>query len=91
MNTTTLTAAQRRTLGNIIAQGGARGTGMGRDRRGAVRESTVLALHRMGLVEPDATGPRFPGGALILGTRTTVWQVTAAGCAAFGAEIAVVS
>lgn len=83
-----LTAAKRRCLGNIIAQGGARGTGMGRDRVGVVRESVVLALHRDGLVEPDPTGPRFPDGALILGTRTTIWQATAAGCLAFGPEIA---
>jgi len=86
-----LTAAERRTLGNIIALGGARGTGMGRDRAGAVRESVVLGLYKKGFVEPDPTGPRFPDGALIIGTRTTIWQPTASGIRAFGPEVAKIS
>ena len=86
-----LTKAQRRCLGNIIALGGSRGTGMGRDRVGMVRERTVRDLYAAGLVEADPTGPRFPDGALIIGTRTTIWQATAAGCIAFGPEVAVVS
>ncbi len=74
----TLTDAMRRTLGNIIALGGSPTTGNGRDHVGAVRTSTVSALSRAGFVR---LGPARD--------NTDTWYVTAAGCVAFGTEVAV--
>lgn len=81
--TNSLTAAERRTLGNIIAQGGTADLTQGRNRVGNVRKSVVAGLVRRGLV----TGERLQCG----GYPVMTYYATAAGCAAFGPEIARVS
>ena len=80
-----MTAAQRRCLGNIIAQGGAHVDGNGRDFVGYVRTSVVSALAKLGYVE---LGMRKP---LRNGYLYETWYATAAGCIAYGAEVAVAS
>lgn len=74
-----LTAAQRRTLGNILASGGiSYATGpitQGANRLGSIRKSVVADLQRAGLVE-------FVAGS---------FYATTAGCVAFGPHVAVIS
>lgn len=76
-----LTAAERRTLGNILANGGSDDLTQGANRVGSIRKSVVKALELRGLVTGELTD-------LGLGYLRTVYYATAAGCLAFGNEIA---
>jgi hypothetical protein len=79
-----VTAAQRRTLGNIIAQGGCDRLTQGRNRPGTIRKSVVAELERQGLVERIVEIDEF-------GWPRSMYYATTAGCRAFGPEIARVS
>lgn len=93
--TTNLTKAQRANLGNIIALGGINVTETGQGRRtvGGIRTSTISQLCRVGLVRSEvctldqATYPAHTYHR----DYTRRYYATAAGCVAFGAEIAVAS
>ena len=75
-----LTAAQKRTLGNILATGGTDDVTQGANRPGSIRKSVVAGLQRLGLVEAVREPNR--------GGWATMYYATTAGCVAFGAEIA---
>lgn len=94
-----LTAAERRCLGNVIALGGTWSTGNGADCRGAVRRNTVLRLSERGLVELGARKTRSqvaadrgePAPERHRDDTFETFYATAAGCAAYGPEVARVS
>lgn len=81
---TKLTAAERRTLGNILAQGGCADVTQGRNRRGSIRKSVVAGLVRRGLVERVH-------GIDAWGWPVVTYFATSSGCVSFGPEIARIS
>lgn len=85
-NTTHLTAAERRCLGNILASGGGLRLTQGRNLPGTLRKSVVTRLEQRGLVVGEVKQCAYQH----LGTwyPATVYYATAAGCVAFGSEIA---
>lgn len=84
MKTINLTAAERRTMGNILAQGGCSDLTQGANRPGSIRKSVVAQLERCGFVECVTSLD-------LSGWPVATYYATAAGCLAFGAEIAKVA
>jgi len=89
-NPNQLTAAERRCLGNLIALGGVCFTSNGADRGpGYVRTNTVRRLQAAGLVRGESLACAYTHGGSWY--PYTCFRATAAGCVAYGAEIARVS
>ena len=87
-----LTKAQRSNLGNIIASGGINvcETGQGRHTVGGIRTSTIAQLCKLGLIRSEVCTldqKTFPAHTYNK-SYTARYYATAAGCIAFGHEIA---